>query len=414
MLRKLVVIFMFCSCGFLASGLRASAKNIVLPVQSDLPEGYKPIGGRLGTVIVMPSAGVWTLSDDNIYRQSSNKKSDVVHGMSPAVSLSTDWNLHQIRADFKSNIARYTKNRSENYEDYNASLYGKYDIDYGTYAYTLVSRDKKHEERGSPDDVQGDTPLNYNVNGVTIGFVRDLGLLNVYAMHQISMLDYSNTMRGNVLVDNGAKDRDLKTTTLKLGYDLSDDSEIYVSFSDRQQDYKRNSVLFRNSHSMDYTLGLDSAFTGKTLFKVYAGLTDQNNKSYEDNLYSRYGASVLWRMDGLNAIQLDLSKNTVDTAQDGVSAISRQAIKISYDHSFRPNIFLNVYGAAYNDRYYGDTSLNTGRNNNVYQTGLGLDYVMNNYVSVRVSYDYTERSYESDDVDGYDSNRFMFKLGFSY
>lgn len=383
----------------------------------DIPRpDYAPLGGRVGTVIVNPAITFDVFNDDNVFKRAASPKSDVFTVIKPKIGLSMDWNLHQVQIGGAANLGRHKKLRAENYDDYSAFASGRYDLDYGTYILASVNYDWKHEDRGAPDDVNGDTPLTYGVKSSTLGFVRDIGLLNLSISNTYKQIEYDDTKRAGATVDNGDRDRKNTISTVRLGYDLSDDSEVYVSAQYDQQKFAENSSSFRNSDGAEYRAGLRSVLTGKLKGDVYYGRIyhDYNGSVFDDSDAPVFGSSFLWAATGLTSLKLDINRSFVGTTQEGASGLSRTHILLNADHALRPNWFLSANISFDRDVYEGDASLNAARESDLYRGGLGVEYFMNRNVSARVSYDYRRRDYDSDASRDYDSNISMFSIGYTY
>lgn len=393
----------------------AFAKTEVTGVREGIPDAYKAVGGRFGSLMVEPAVEILQRYDDNIFKQASAQKSDHILSVKPKFVVTTDWNLHRLQAGAAADDSRYSKTHSEDYRDVSVFLSGRYDVDYETYLNAGVNYDRKHEERGSVDDADGDKPLVYDIRSANIGFTRELGLLNLYLADTYRQITYQNSTFSGVRVDNGGRNRWHNAASLKLGYDLSDDSEIYAAIQHDRKHYERNESSFRNSDGMDYRLGLSSVLTGKVKADVFAGYASQKyqGSEFRTTKSMRLGGSMLWNLTGLTTLKAEMDRSLIETVQAGASAVLRTQGQLRIDHALRPNVFISAYGGMMEDLYQGDDTTNASRDNTIYKAGIDIDYILNPAWAANFSYDYMHRDYDSEAPD-YDVNQVMLSLRYTY
>ena len=128
-------------------------------------------------MLVSPSIEAKQKFDDNIYRTNSNKESDMVTSVMPALDVKSDWKNHKLNLHASSDIGRYNDNESEDYVDYNLGANGRLDIMRNTYLTAEARFQHLHEDRSSPDNVGGNSPTEYDVITSRVGFTRDLARL---------------------------------------------------------------------------------------------------------------------------------------------------------------------------------------------------------------------------------------------
>lgn len=393
----------------------AFAKTDIKGVRDSVPDAYRPVGGRFGSLIVEPAIEILQKYDDNIFKQATSQKTDHILSVKPKMLVTTDWNLHRLQAGVAANYARYRRTHSEDYKDVSIFLSGRYDVDYETYFNAGVNYDRKHEERGSVDDVDGDEPLIYDIRSANIGFTRELGLLNLYLSNTYRQISYQDSTLSGSKVDNGERNRWHNAARLKLGYDLSDDSEIYATIQHDRKRYERNSVSFRNADGMDYRIGLSSVLTGKVQADIFAGYISQKyqGEDFRDTKSVRFGGAMLWNLTGLTTLKAELDRSLIETVQIGASAVMRTKGMVYVDHALRPNVLIGLSGGILEDSYQGDNAVNAGRDNTIYKVGFNLDYLFTPAWAAKFSYDYMQRNYDSSTPD-YDVNQAMISLRYSY
>src|SRR5579872_4946533 len=191
----------------------AAAQNIQLPVPSwpgnalepaalepraDTPfnrprPDYDPLGVRVGSFLVFPSIAASGTYDSNVFATSSGAQSDFFFSERPALSVKSDWNQHAVSINLNGDFHQYTKLSSENVNNGEAELVGRYDISVGEYFLIDALYELTHEDRTSPDAAFGKNPTEYHVSAVDLGYVRQPGRLGFRLDSTITSYDYNNT-----------------------------------------------------------------------------------------------------------------------------------------------------------------------------------------------------------------------------
>ena len=99
--------------------------------------------------------------DDNIFRSNTGEVSDYITKFRPSLKLTSDWANHALNFNLGAEIARNALHGSEDYEDFNAGVDGKIDIDEGDTINLGASAQRGHDQRGSLNDTGAATPTKY-------------------------------------------------------------------------------------------------------------------------------------------------------------------------------------------------------------------------------------------------------------
>ena len=122
-----------------------------------------PLGLPIGGLQAFPSLTVEGQVNDNVFRDDGGEKADFITTIRPRVAVRSDWPVHALTFDLNGAIGIYADNSSENFEDVRVGTGGRFDIDSETYIGAGANFQQLHEDRGSPDDVNGREPTEYNV-----------------------------------------------------------------------------------------------------------------------------------------------------------------------------------------------------------------------------------------------------------
>lgn len=411
MVYKMPVCTAFCALLFWCNAVLAFDQNAVMSVKDQPSEYYQAQGGRFRSLIIEPAMAVSAQYDDNIYRQRDNKKSDLIHILTPQIDMHTDWNLHEISAGASAKIGRFNRYKKENYDDYSGYVSGRYDIDYGTYLTLNLRSEYRHEDRGNLDDVNGDAPIEYNVNTADISFTRELGILKLYLYSTARNYDYKNSVRAGVIIDNSDRNRRQFLSTIRLAYGQSDHYNLYLQGQYNRRLYDNSSASYRDSVGYDWRTGLSVNLTGKLQGDFYLGyLLQDYGAGFKDVSGVNYGGNLLWNINGITSLSAGLERQVVETTLAGSSGVLRMGGHVELQHALRENIIIEARLSALDDAYKGGGARN---DNLTAQSHLGVEYRPNEVLSFGVDYDYLNRNFANRAGD-YDNHKMLFIAQYAY
>ena len=376
--------------------------------------GAAPQGGRLGAFLLKPSLGLLQNHDDNIFRISGDKRSDWVTSVKPEVKLQSDWNLHQVEAGASAQFNRYRKNSSENHDDFAFYLSGRYDVDYQTYFTGLWRQERLHEDRSSLDDVDGDAPLEYDVQTGRVGFTRALGILKLYMDGTLKSYTYDDSRRGSTIIDNSDRDRDQYSFKTRLSYSVSDNAQAFGQVTYNRRRYENSSTSFRNSNGMDYRAGVTANLTGKAEGELYVGyLTQDYDDGFSDISAPSFGGSLLWNLNDLTSLKASAERSVQETSLAGSSGVVRTSVDLTLQHAITEDILAEATIGLDDDTYKGGSD-SANRDNTTYEGGLSLSYNFGRGFVSTLKYDYTKRNFERENNNGFENNRITAGLTYAY
>src|SRR5919206_3265727 len=122
---------------------------------------YDPLGVRAGAFRIFPRAEVAEACNDNIFATKNNEVDDFITLLRPQIRAESDWGRHALGFQAGAENGRYFDHTGEDYLDGYVSTDGRIDIVHNTFLRTGLGWQHLHEDRGSPDDVQGEEPTEY-------------------------------------------------------------------------------------------------------------------------------------------------------------------------------------------------------------------------------------------------------------
>jgi hypothetical protein len=163
------------------------------------------------------------------------------------------------------------------------------------------------------------------------------------------------------------------------------DSRAFDQFLDR-------SGFHRSSNGFRLDGGVDLELTNLIDGQVYVGYLEQH---YAQNVLTPlkniagldYGGQLNWYPTQLLTVHLSATHTVSDVILSGVSASENDSGKLSAEYELGYNLIAQAYGEYTHSKLQGST-----RSDKYPSAGINLKYLMNEYLSAEVSYDYGERS----------------------
>lgn len=392
----------------LGSGL-ACAQEAVHVLNRPNPD-YDPVGGRVGSFFIFPRAEVETRYDSNIFALDHNVESDVIGVFKPAVKIQSDWSRHALNAEAGAEIGRYGQFESENYEDVFIGIDGRLDVLRSTTLFADLDLSKRHEDRGSPDDVNGETPTEYYDVSTGINGAYQAGRIALFGDARLQFLDFDDVRTaGGTAINNDDRDRRVATASGRVGYEIIRDYLAFIRTDLNDRDYVADTDdggVDRDSQGYGLSAGMQFRLGGIARGEVSAGWRQQ---FYEDDTLQDFDGysfqlGVTWFATELTTVDVTGARTFEETTLAGASGYAATSLRLDVAHELRRNIVLTgSLGAASND-YEG-----VDRVDHVVDAELGARLLINRNVYAGASYEYRMR--ESDAAADYRRNIVMLRGG---
>ena len=369
-----------------------------------------PLGVRAGSFLVLPKLSLSEAYDDNIFSTENNTESDFITVISPEVAVQSDWNNHFLGFGAAADIGRYASNGDEDYEDFVLRGSGRLDILRDRYVSGGVTFRKTHEDRGSPDDVNGEEPTEFTVLTPTLGAFNRWNRFSLRGDLSMQRHDFDDARSSTgQIFNNDDRDRSRYVASVRGGYEIVPEYEAFVRVAWNTVKYSDDvddNGIARDSDGYEAVVGTRIDLTGVTYGDIYAGWRSQ---SYEDDRLETsegpsFGGALTWNVTGLTTVKGSLSRSVEETTLTGASSFFATDFKLSVDHEILRNLILGANaGYIFND-YEGIT-----REDDIYRAGAYARYLMHRNLYLTARYNYEQRESNVVGAD-YDKNIFLLRL----
>ena len=225
--------------------------------------GYDAVGIHVGGFTVYPQASVTGKYDDNIYASDNNTKSDFITELASSIAVNSNWSRHAL--NFNAGVAKsfYNSHSGENRLDWNVGMDGRLDVTRDTQFNGALSYQKLHEDRGDPNSPGASSePVPYKLFNASAGIDQRFNRMTAGVSASLDDYNYDNVVSTTgVPINQDFRDRKEYTENLKLGYDVSPDTNVYVQGSLNQRKYDQHPpVVALNRDSKGYAAVVGSDF----------------------------------------------------------------------------------------------------------------------------------------------------------
>lgn len=402
------------------TGMGAYQDSSPMNVYQDVPrdvtvrERARPevdaLGVHLGGFYAYPSLTTSQIYDDNIFVTPDNTDGDFITEIAPELSFKSNWNNHALNFDAGAAAGYYASHTGEDYVDYHAGTDGRLDITHNHQLTGAFSFRHEHEDRSSPDDVQGKTPTEYDLFRSEVGSLNQYGRFSVNLDAQLDRYNYFNVeAEDGSKINNDDRDRLSSLVSATVAYEIVPDYDAYVRVSYNRQDYDTepdNDGFDRNSQGFETVAGLSIDLGGVTRADVFAGYLTQyyQDPAFDNVSGPSFGGSLTWNVTGITTVTATVTRTLQETTTAGASGYFATDAVLNVDHELLRNLILNAFGGYGNRDYEG-----ISRNDDVWIAGAGAEYLMNRYMEIDAKYRFDSRD-SSESTEDYDRNLILLSL----
>lgn len=409
---------MYVSAIAMAAALAAPAfaAESVTPVSQKIASAHAPMGVRAGSFLVTPKVDVTESYNDNIYSTQNNTESDFITSVKPEVTVESNWSRHALNAKANVEARKFADNDAEDETNHFIGTDGRIDVMRDTAIGGGISWDRSHEDRGNPNSVAAaKEPTRLDTITGKLGAYRSLGRLNgqIETQAERKMFEDGRNAITNAVIDNGGRNRNEYTQSLRVGYQLDDRFEVFAKGTVDARVYDRDLNLNRSSHGKSAVVGTAFDITGKTAGEVHAGVMSRNyvHGTIKDVNEPTFGGKVTWNPSQITTVIANIERSIDETVSAASSAYVNTDYGVKAEHALTEHTLLtgNV-GYATND-YKGAAA--TQRSDDYWTLGAGAKYYINRYLAANAGYTFRDRDSSVVGAD-YDRNTVMVGLSAQY
>lgn len=347
---------------------------------------------------------------DNIFATQNYEVDDLIAIARPRLDFLAKGENYQISVTGRGEIGRYESNSAEDYDDWQIGLNSRARL---SSQLTIVGGGDyrwDHENRSSPEDVNGLNPTEYQRGYGFAGLLWNKGDISARIAGTITDLNFSDIPSTFGTINNDDRDRVHYEVGGRFGYNLSPGTDIFVqaAYDDRRYDDDFDDFGFaRSSDGFSAALGLRHKFSSRLSGEIYAGILEQNYDSplLRDVSTVDFGALLDWRDPTGISGSVRVDRTVEETTLPGASAYILTSGQFSLRTINTPRFTSGVSMRGSHYDYIG-----ASRSEFVTSTGLWARYWLDKRIYLGADYDFAQRTSNRAGFD-YDENRLFLRIG---
>jgi hypothetical protein len=360
------------------------------------PQPLEPY--RWGAFLVYPELVFTGLSDDNIYSSSGDGVNDHALIVSPAVWVVSNWERHLVRMHVSADFARYLDQRTEDTDDYRASIESRHDVSADANVYGGMRVAREHEDRESPEVRNGIEPTRYLASRAYAGLFQQFGRASLRLGLNSVDLDFDDVpfVRGDGsigIINNDDRDRVQWGVGARVGYELAPRLVLFTQLSVDNRRYESATDDLGYARSSDGTralVGVRTYVPERLKLEFFAGhmRQDYDDARLADVSNATAGGNLVLRMteDTTASLFADrtVEETTVFAAGTPVqpaSAYLNSYLQANVEHRFTPVFSVYAFGSLSRVDYVGIDRVDDYKSG-----GAGFVYRLSRRVYVDATY----------------------------
>jgi len=383
---------------------------------------YDALGFRWESFIINPSASLGGVFDSNIYATETDTKSDFFVREAAGISIKSDWSRHAIVFNAGGDFRQYATYTQNNQNNASVDLGGRYDISTGEYFTADALYQLLHEDRSSPNAVNGVNPTQYVVYGADLAYVHMVGRLGFRIDSTYTAYSFNNPLSSTGgVINQSFRDRNEYVIAPRLQYEIQPGYNAFIRALGNERQYfsqectptdctPASQGIRRNSHGWEVDVGTAIEITRIITAEVYVGYLQQ---FYENPLLKSpsapgFGGNLIWNVTPLTTVRGSFSQAVAETTLEGASSSLETGVSATVEHELLRNVLLLGSAGLVHDNYQGNP-----RVDNTFGFDAGVKYLLNRNWSATADLNYSQRN---SNVAGNNYNRFraIFAVKYAY
>ncbi|QQS14442.1 MAG: outer membrane beta-barrel protein [Rhodospirillales bacterium] len=371
------------------------------------------LGFDAGGFRIFPTVDAAVVYDDNVYATKRGKRGDIVGVAALALVGENRGSSHSAVVQGHVDVSRYRQYNRENALDFWFSAEGTYDLGPSTSLFGGVLGKRDHEDRDSPDAVNGIEPTIYWEQRAYAGIAHRSGAWRFRFGSTYRHLDFDDADSLAGRINNSDRSRSHLETGFRVGYVFSPSFQLFGQLAHdlRNYDGYRDDNGFRRN-SQGFVTGMGARFTvsPKLDGEVFAGFMYQN---YRDSRFSTVGTpalqgSVRWRPVAGTLVVGWFDRSIEETTSFGSPAYVLSSVGARLEQDITRDLALTLR-AGYARSDFQDS----GRRDHDYDASVGLKYGINENYYVGADYRFQARRSNLGAAE-YDRSQVFLRVGAQY
>lgn len=306
---------------------------------------YVPVGIRVGSFILYPETEIAGNGYSNVFRSSSDPKSDVALDVRPALRAVSTWGVHGLELGARGAASFHNDFPSEDDRAWAVDARGRLDVTRRTKIETVLSREVAQEARGTVNARSGPGDRSdITTDRAEIAASHRFNRLTVQLRGGIIERDYTGTTGvGGAIISNDDRDVTQREAAVRASWEFKPTLSAFAEVGGDDRSYRAATLsdnLKRDSSGERYRAGISFGNTSQVIRgEVSIGTARQH---FESGLPDVSGvvvdANVGWRITGLTSLLLTARSDVGESTLAGSGGALVRSGGAELRHAFRRNL----------------------------------------------------------------------------
>lgn len=389
----------------LAGGATAQAQDADIRGQT-VTERLRPLygseGTRVGAFLVRPSAQISLVSDSNVYSRDTAVQDDLLTILQARVRATSIWSRHQLNAEAFVRSTQFSDLDTEDNDEFGGNANVRLDLIRPLTVRAGAGFERRTVSRADPEEAGRLAPQQVDIGGadasVTYGenvfILRLSGSVDDYDHRDA--LDRQRDRTESEVALRGAYVASPSLQIFAEPYLIERDFDLAVDLSGRNRDSSVRGVR------AGATYDLTGLLTGETSVGWFSAEFDDPAFADEDGFGVR--SALDWSVTALTTLSFEAVRENQVTNIAGASSRDRLELSLGVEHELLRNLLL-----AAEVSYIEDDFADLNRSDDTFRISAGGEYLINDYLSLSLTYRHVERSSDVPTVE-FDRNEVLATL----
>ena len=364
------------------------------------------LGISVGSFRLYPVLDLRLGYDSNVYAQPAGQQvSSLYAAVRPSLSLASDWSNHMLNFNANGIFGWYTNASSQNYQNFNVSTDGRFDIQRDWYLSANAAFIRSTEALGSPDVAFATSPTVQNSIPLNIALYQRFNRLFYQASAGLTRYSYQDfgTLSGSSLPANN-RDRTEYGENLRGGYEIREGWDIWAQGGLNQRRYVDSFNIGnqqRNSDGWAATAGSTLDLGGISKLEGFLGYTVQTyqNAPTGTGLTTGnvptgafiFGLAGAWNGYEPLVVRPFVVRSVNETAFTSYLNYVSTTIGVEFTYQLQSEWQMNGGGSYSIAAYTPVTGVpnTTVHSDNFYRASLGLSYSLRPQIAIGPLYEFS-------------------------
>ena len=382
------------------------------PVMERSRPEVDPAGVRLGGFRFDASAAAGIGYDDNLFGSNRARRGDGFGETALRARLASDWTTHEVGVSAGLTDRRYFSENNLDWTDWDASVFGRYDIDSvtalrGSYTHRRLHLDPQNVDAQQAGLVE---PVPYDVDEVDVGIATMLNRIPLGASATYARYRYQDEAGAGGVGTFSVFDYDTLTLRLDSGYQFMPGRTLTVGLRHQTVTYQDRVARDRDSETWAALVGFRYDFDGIWAARIAVGYArrEYSGAQFKPIETPAVDIAVTWNVTPLTTLSFAAGRAIRESIRtNSASYVSDYAV-LRADHELYRNIILSASAGL--DRQDYQQPSQTAVDGVLRVSAMWL---VNRHIAVTLDYQYTNRLSRSGGLPDFDENVVFLRARFA-